>query len=75
MAGTCRQYSKSAIDQLTRITFHNATPLNFRWPYHAKVMKMFDPISNTIGHTRAPIDLLSESHLELHMKSHKMLLA
>jgi hypothetical protein len=49
--------------------------LNFRWPYHAKVMKMFDPISNTIGHTRAPIDFLSELHEEFHLKSHKMLLA
>src|SRR5271154_618246 len=50
LAGTCRQYSKKAIHQLTRITFHNATSRNFRCPYHAKVIKMFEPISSKIVH-------------------------
>src|SRR5437868_13899452 len=48
LAGTCRQYSKNAISQLTAITFHSATPLYFRWPYQAKVMNTFDRISRTM---------------------------
>ena len=54
-AGTCRQYSKKAIAQLPKITFHKATPLNLRCPYHANVMKMFDPTSIATGQIRAPI--------------------
>jgi hypothetical protein len=41
-AGTIRQYSKKAIPQLTRITVISAVSLNFRCPYQAKVMKMFE---------------------------------
>jgi hypothetical protein len=36
--------------QLTRITFHRGTSRNFRCPYHAKVIKMFEPISSRIVH-------------------------
>src|SRR6267143_2432993 len=45
-AGTWKQYSKKAIPQLARITFQSASLRNFRWPYHAKVMKMLEMVSN-----------------------------
>src|ERR1700682_3767099 len=45
-AGTWKQYSKKAIPQLARITFQSASVRNFRWPYHAKVMKMLEMVSN-----------------------------
>ena len=50
LAGTCRQYSKNAMDQLTTITFHNGTSRYFRWPYHAKVIKIFEPINKRMVH-------------------------
>jgi hypothetical protein len=46
LAGTCRQYSKKAMPQLIKITFHKATLVNFRWPYQAKVIKMLEPSNN-----------------------------
>src|SRR5665213_1450983 len=49
-AGTCRQYSKNAMPQLMRMTFHSGTDLNLRCPYQAKVMKMFEPMSRRIVH-------------------------
>src|SRR5688572_21020157 len=33
--------------QLTRITFHNATSLNRRWPYQASVMNTLEATSRT----------------------------
>src|ERR1700760_41890 len=51
-AGTCRQYSNRAIDQLTRITFQRGTSRYFRCPYQANVIKMFDPMSNRMVHIR-----------------------
>src|SRR5438270_11192947 len=48
LAGTCRQYSKKAIPQLTKITFHKASLRNFKWPYQAIVMKRLEPVSNRI---------------------------
>jgi hypothetical protein len=48
LAGTMRQYSKNAIPQLTRITFHRATLVCLRWPYQANVMKILDKISSVI---------------------------
>src|SRR5229473_2771058 len=51
-AGTWKQYSKKAIPQLTMITFQSASLRNFRWPYHAKVMKMFETVSNRIVRIR-----------------------
>jgi len=47
-AGTWKQYSKNAIPQLIMITFQRASLRNFRWPYHAKVMKMFEMVSSRI---------------------------
>src|SRR6266403_1564758 len=47
-AGTWKQYSKKAIPQLARMTFQSASLRNFKWPYHAKVMKMLDTMSNRI---------------------------
>lgn len=41
-AGTIKQYSKNAIDQLARMTLGSGAPLNFRCPYQAKVMKTFE---------------------------------
>src|SRR5574338_600485 len=44
LAGTCSRYSNNAIDQLTRAATYHALPCMLqRWPYHAKVMKTFDP--------------------------------
>src|SRR5712664_5032565 len=51
-AGTWKQYSKKAIPQLTMIAFHRASLRNFRWPYHAKVMKMLETVSNRIVRIR-----------------------
>src|SRR5271169_5521335 len=34
--------------QLTRITFQSAEVRYFRWPYQAKVMKMFEMVSRTM---------------------------
>src|ERR1041385_217259 len=34
--------------QLTSVTFHSGTSWYFRWPYHAKVMKMFEISSRTM---------------------------
>src|SRR5882762_5336029 len=47
-AGTWKQYSKKAIPQLARTTFQSASLRNFKWPYHAKVMKILDTMSNRI---------------------------
>src|SRR5580704_5456953 len=51
-AGTWKQYSKKAIPQLTRMTFQSAEVRYFKWPYQAKVMKMFEMVSRTIVRTR-----------------------
>ena len=48
-AGTAKQYSMNAMPQLTRMTPQSGVSLNFRWPYHAKVMKTFEQISSTMG--------------------------
>lgn len=50
-AGTVRQYSKKAIpheNKITRISGHPLEifiSLSFKWPYHAKVINMFDATS------------------------------
>jgi len=31
--------------QLAMMTFHNASLRYFKWPYHAKVMKIFEMVS------------------------------
>lgn len=48
-AGTWKQYSKNAIPQLTKITAHSADDLNFKCPYHAKVMKILEISNKNIG--------------------------
>src|SRR3981081_635082 len=52
LAGTWKQYSKKAIPQLTMITFQRASLRNFRWPYHAIVMKILEMVSNSIVRIR-----------------------
>src|SRR6266704_2098623 len=47
-AGTWKQYSKKAMPQLAKITFHSASLRNFRCPYHATVMKTFEMVSRRI---------------------------
>ena len=47
-AGTWRQYSKKAIPQLAKITIQSGLCLNFKWPYQANVIKMFDRVNKTI---------------------------
>src|SRR5690349_7175636 len=55
LAGTMKMYSKKAMPQLRRTTFHKGiTPpplswLYFKCPYQAKVMKMFEMTSKAIG--------------------------
>src|SRR6267378_7474688 len=51
-AGTWKQYSKKAMPQLARITFHSASLRYLRWPYHAKVMKMLEIVSSKMVRTR-----------------------
>src|ERR1700732_3152391 len=50
-AGTWKQYSKNAMPQLARMTFHSASLRYLRWPYQAKVMKIFDMVSSKIVRT------------------------
>jgi len=50
LAGTINIYSTNAINQLIRITFHNATCSNFKCPYHAIVMKTLEIKSNNGFH-------------------------
>ena len=51
LAGTVRQYSKKAIPQEKRMIRISGQPVetfiscSLRWPYHAKVMKMFEHTS------------------------------
>src|ERR1700730_5624579 len=45
LAGTWKQYSKKAMPQLARMTFQSASLRYFRWPYQAKVMKIFEMVS------------------------------
>src|ERR1700681_2848895 len=57
LAGTWKQYSKKAMPQLARITFHSASLRYFRWPYQAKVMKIFEIVSKRMvrmGFSRSP---------------------
>lgn len=48
LAGTCAQYSKKATPHEKRITRISGQPseifisCSFKWPYHAKVIKMLD---------------------------------
>src|SRR6266576_6617453 len=46
-AGTWKQYSKNAMPQLAIITFGKASLRYFKWPYHAKVMKIFSRMVRT----------------------------
>lgn len=54
LAGTWKKYSNKAIPQLMRITeisgneLNHLNSLNFKWPYHANVINVFDKISKTI---------------------------
>jgi hypothetical protein len=53
LAGTWKQYSKKAIPQLARITFQRASLRYLRWPYQAKVMKIFEIVRRRIVRTRS----------------------
>src|SRR4029077_4573437 len=50
-AGTWKQYSKKAMPQLARMTFQSASLRYLRWPYQAKVIKIFETVSRTIVST------------------------
>src|SRR5260370_31764195 len=50
-AGTWKQYSKKAMPQLTAMTFHSASLRYLRWPYQAKVMKIFEMVSSRMVRT------------------------
>ena len=49
LAGTIIIYSKNAMPQLAKIATHNGVLLNFKCPYHANVIKTFEPVNSTIG--------------------------
>lgn len=49
IGGNLQQVLKKAIPQLARMTTSNGRFLNFKWPYQAMVMKMFEQVSRTTG--------------------------
>jgi hypothetical protein len=49
LAGTARQYSMKAIDQLTVTTTQSGRSVNLRCPYQATVMKTLDIKSKAMG--------------------------
>src|ERR1700682_6810779 len=56
LPGTWKQYSKKAMPQLARMTFQSASLRYFKWPYQAKVMKMFEMVRRRIVRTwRGPV--------------------
>ncbi len=54
-AGTCRQYSKKAMPQLARMTVISGADLNFKCPYHAKVIKTFEAVKSKTGYSACMI--------------------
>jgi hypothetical protein len=58
LAGTWKQYSKKAIDQLTRTTFQSASWRKRRWPYQAKVMKMLEMVRRITVHIIGMLDAI-----------------
>src|ERR1700740_2433374 len=54
LAGTWKQYSKKAMPQLAMMTFQRASLRYFRWPYHAKVMKIFEMVRSRMVRTNPP---------------------
>lgn len=46
LAGTCNRYSNNAMPHEINAAIHHGLLVKFfKWPYHAKVMKMFDKIN------------------------------
>src|SRR4030088_1559012 len=63
LAGPASQYSKNAMPQLTMIASGSQLSLNFKWPYHANVMKTLEPNSIRTGKTDGEMvgmDILSK---------------
>src|SRR5216683_7405151 len=63
LAGTASQYSKNAMPQLTTIVSGSQLSLNFKWPYHANVMKTLEANSIRTGNSDGEIvgmDILSK---------------
>src|SRR5882724_9363292 len=54
------RYSKNAMPQLARMTSQSGEFLNFKCPYHANVMKMFESVSNTTGSQRDEVISMTE---------------
>jgi hypothetical protein len=48
LAGTCKTYSKNATPQLARIAIQSGFSLNFKWPYYARFINVFEKISRMI---------------------------
>jgi len=46
--------------QLARMTINSGLPLNFRWPYHAKVMKMFEQVNKMTGSQRDSVQFMPQ---------------
>jgi hypothetical protein len=47
-AGTIKQYSSRAMDQLTTMAIQRGELRYFRWPYQAKVINMFEIVNRAI---------------------------
>src|SRR5216683_36189 len=63
LAGTASQYSKNAMPQLTMMANGSQLSLNFKWAYHANVMKTLEANSIRTGKTDGEIvgmDILSK---------------
>src|ERR1700757_296857 len=63
-AGTWKQYSKNAMPQLATMTFHKASLRYFRWPYHAKVMKILEMVRSRTVRTKPPYEFYGNQRRE-----------
>jgi hypothetical protein len=52
------------MSQLIRITFQRTVFLNFKCPYHAAVIKMFEIVRRMMVFKRAPEVLLKRNHVK-----------
>ena len=72
-AGTWMRYSKNAMHQLIMAAINHGLSLrSFKWPYHAKVMKMLDAISiRTVVRIIAMFYLLCERSINVAIRNSK----
>jgi hypothetical protein len=56
-------YSESASPQLARIISQSAWLLNFKWPYQARFMNMFEMVRRMIAFISGELPIIAEPHL------------